>query len=159
MSDLRKAIWQHIVNDNLLSYDPPYGLGFKVFDRWLTELGPGSTPEAFRAPGTLHRSAVIMPADEVASPARRPGYDRMRVLSNPIIYLFAEKHANGHDAIDAAYRRIVILCHGKEFVLPSGERPLVQLTDGRTGARDDESYPGNLRSEVRVTANWGRKLG
>ncbi len=158
MGELQAAIAARLSGDFTLTQPQPGGLGFAVMDRWPLESGPGATPDAFTATGAMKRSAVVLDPDEAAHPDRRPGVERKLVDTFPVVYLFAPAHSTGRAALEAAYRRIEVLFHGWQPVLPGGERPWFEVPDGRTGARDDASFPGSSRCEVRLRATWSRAM-
>jgi len=158
MGSLQLALRDRLGQDPTIVGAPPAALGFGVYDRWLTPTGPGAVKEAFTDSGKLRRSIVILEPDEVASGAQRPGWGLQRAYAGPILYCFAEAHASGREALEQLYRRAVLLLNGWTAVLDNGERPLIEVADGRSGARDDESFPGNLRTEIRLRANWLRSL-
>ncbi len=159
MGEVQTAIYDRLRTDPALVDPLPAGLGFLVADRWLVKgPGPGSSPDAFDAVGRMRRAVVVLDAGEELHPDPRPNRSWELWDAYPVLYLFAEAHRNGRDAIEAAYRAIKARLHGWEPELPSGDRPAVEVPPRRAAVRDDPTYPGNIRSEVRVRASGARRV-
>lgn len=162
MGELQTAIHDRLWLVPDLVDDAPAGLGFRVFDRWL--LAPparGATPEAFddAQGGRLRRSVIVLDPDEAAHPGRTATHAVEHWDAFPVLYLFAEAHRTGRDAIERAYRAIKTDLHGWQPILPAGDRPLVQVPPSRSGTRDDDSFPGNVRTEIRLRVTGARRVG
>jgi hypothetical protein len=160
MAEIQKAITDYLALDFTLTQPQPGGLGFLVWSRWLVAgTGPGSTPEAFNAGagGRLRRNIVVLDGGEVDHPSPRPGRDWRTWDSFPTTHLFAEAHANGKAAIDAAIARMETLLVPWRLVLPSGQRVSFE-PDSRLVLEDSDQFPGNVVAVVRWRATGARRL-
>jgi hypothetical protein len=157
MAELHQSIVTRLQGDATLTGSGAAQLGFGVYDRWLTPgPGPGSTPSAFdqAAGGRLKRSIVVLDGGET----RNPALGRQGTFiwdSAPVVYLFAEAHANGKAAVEAADRRVEALLLGWGLVLTSGER-VTFARDSRVGLEDAQQFPGNVVTVVRYRATGAR---
>lgn len=147
---LPTALLARLQGDPVLTAEPPGGLGFRIFNRWLVKTGPGKTDDAFDLDrgGRLRRSIVVLDAAESDTPDRQPEGTK-RLFTAPTTHIFAEAHENGRLAVNQAYRRIERLLLGFEVALSPDER--VGFVAGtRLFIEDSEQFPGN----VVIVARW-----
>lgn len=157
MATLPTAIRDRLAADAALTAAQPGGLGFRVWSRWLTPSGPGSTPEAFDAArgGRLLRNVVVTDGGEVGAPARQPAALR-RWDSFPQIYVFAEAHEAGKQAAHDAVARIEALLVGWSVTV--GGASVGFLPDAVLALEDSAQFPGNITLVARFRATGTRQL-
>ena len=164
MATLQGAIKQRLSTDLLLTSPQPAGMAFVVWDRWLVKptnfLKPeaGTTPEAFdaQAGGRMRRNIVILAGGENERSGSQSDELR-RWDAFPRIYLFAEAHQNGKQAVEDAKLRIETLLCGWEAVITAGQRVSFRPAD-EVPLEDSELWPGNVVAIVRWRATGARRL-
>lgn len=159
MATLQQAIVDRLTGDFTLTQPQPGGLGFLVWGRWLKKEGGGATPEAWDAGqgGRLKRNVVVLDGGEVDHPSGRGGPDWRFWDSFPELHLFAEAHASGKAAIDAAIRRCDALLVGWSVAIDGGQRVTFR-PDARLALEDSEEWPGNVRAVARYRATGARRV-
>jgi hypothetical protein len=159
MAELHQSIVAMLAADPDLTEAQPEGLGFRVYDRWLTPgPGPGSTPSAFDATqgGRLKRSIVVLDGGESTNPS--PAREGVRLWDSlPQVYVFAEAHANGKAALERADARIERLLTRWQVTLSTGE-VVTFRRDSRQSLADAEQFPGNVVSIARYRATGARVM-
>lgn len=157
MSTITSAIFDALTAVGALTDAQPAGLGFKVWDRWLTPTGPGATPEAFDATkgGRLLRNIVILEGGEYGHPSGDAGLDVRRWDSFPTVYFFAEAHRNGKAAVNDAVKLADQALHTLDTIANGNEHVTYRM-DSRVPIEDSEAFPGNVVAIVRFRATGAR---
>lgn len=155
MATLAKVVRDRLAGDFQLTQPTPGGLGFQVFNRWLSKGGPGSTPDAFSQTGRLLRNVVVLDGGEVGHPDGDAGWRVRRWDSFPTCHVFAEASDAGKAAADAACRRIEALLVGWEAAIDGGQRVGFR-PDARIALEDTDAFPGSIVVIARFRATGTR---
>lgn len=160
MATLQAVIKDRLAGDaNLTAPVGGGGLGFGVYAHWLVPSGPGSTPDAFDPAkgGRLKRSIVVMPGNENAHPSPSiPDWRTYDVFFR--LFLFAEAHANGKQAIEEAKLRIERLLIKPWTAITTGGQRLTLVPADDLELDDAENFPGNVVAIIRWRATGARAL-
>lgn len=144
--------------DAVLTAEPPAGLGFRIFNRWLSKTGAGKTEDAYddERGGRLRRVIVVLDGSENDEVGRQPAKTK-RLFTVPTTHIFGEPHEGGKQAVNDAYRRIERLLLGWDVVLGPDER-LGFVSGSRLFIEDSDQYPGNVVLIARWRMTGTRRL-
>lgn len=164
MSSLVHEIANRIATFGAIVGPPGGGLGFVVLERWPVRPSgdpdnpiPGETATAFDETRgrKMKRVISVMDQGEVTNPASQP-FEYRRWDSFPLIYIFAETHANGKAAISAAYLLIESYLIGWTATV-DGQK-VGFLPDNRLPLDDSEDFPESVVQVARFRATGVRKI-
>jgi hypothetical protein len=144
MSTLQAVIKDRLQTHAPLTADPPAGMGFKVFDKWLRETGPGAEPTQYNPSGALKPSIVVWPQNENRHPGPVvPGLRKWDTM--PLIYLFHYPGVAGKETLDAAKLLIEQRLTDPTWkpVITGGQRPVIDANEPHQVIDDPEQFPGN----------------
>jgi hypothetical protein len=140
------------------------GLGFVVLERWPVRPSgnpanpiPGETPTAFDETRArkMKRTIVVMDQGEVSNPARQ-AFELRRWDSFPLIYIFAETHQNGKEAVGTAYLFIERYLVGWTATVDGQKVGFVP--DNRLPLDDSEDFPESVVQVCRFRATGTRTI-
>lgn len=164
MASLVHEIANRIATFGAIVGPKPGGLEFVVLERWPVRPSgnpdnpiPGETPTAFDETRSrrMKRVIAVMDQGEVNNPASQP-FEYRRWDSFPLIYIFAETHQNGKDAIRAAYLLIESYLIGWTVVVDGGRVGF--LPDSRLPLDDSEDFPESVVQVARFRATGVRRI-
>lgn len=149
---LHYEIYQKIAADTDITDAQPDGLGFGVYDYWLTV---GKPAAAWQPNGRMNRSIVVLDGGENLHPSVSRS-DWYTWDSFPSIYLFGPAHSSTKLAVAQARYRIEQLLIPWVAITFLGERVTFK-PDSVIPLDDSEHFPGNVVSIVRWRATGARR--